>query len=431
MRIFVCKKHCRYLALLAGWAAAPVLLIGQPTSGIVHQAQYVCMWNEAVCQAGSIVSIGVVATDSDMSALDGLRDVRELGFIVGPNRRGAAKISDAGFIHIQSLHGLQVLHAMQLPLLTDDALWGLSELTHLREARFESDRNFSDAGLAHLRNLKELQTLTFYGAPITDRGILYLRESANLQDLQLGESRVTDEGAREIVAQFRNLKMLDLQGTEITDKGVAALAALPHLEWLCLTNTSVTDSGILALRSVSTLRDLYLTSSTVHSESITSLQHALPGLRIHRIYRNGSEMPDELQGRKPVKFEIPTKLGVTRSHDKVTISARPDSTESVWLSIDPAMSTGMRTEVRVYASNAPRPAQPDGIELKSGTDFASIGEEMLNREDHDFPTPGKEFVIEMDLSIFETEVPPQHMWNPMMGSNYKTIWHGVITQTIQ
>jgi hypothetical protein len=84
-----------------------------------------------------------------------------------------------------------------------------------------------------------------------------------------------------------------------------------------------------------------------------------------------------------------------------------------------------------YASNAPRPAQPDGMELKSGTDFASIGEEMLNREDHDFPTLGKEFVFEMDLSIFETEVPPQHMWNPMIGSNYKTIWHGVIRQIVQ
>jgi hypothetical protein len=430
MRVLVCKRHCRHVALLAGWAAAPVLLVGQPTSGIVHQAQYLCMWNEPVCQAGSQVSIGIVATDADMSALDGLHGVRELGFIVGGNRRGAAKIGDAGFMHVQSLHGLEVLDAIDLPRLDDGALRSLSKLYWLREARFEGNRNFDDAGLAYLGHLTALQTLTFYGAPITDRGIRYLSHAVGLQDLQLGDSLVKDEGAKEIATQFRHLKMLDLQETKITSTGMAYISTLPDLQWLGLTNTAVTDQGLLALRSVSNLRDLYLTSGTVHSESITSLQHALPGLKIHIIYRNGLEMPNA-EGQKPVKFEIPKKLSVTRSADKVTISARPDSTESIWLSIDPAMSTGMRTEVRVYTSNAPRPAQPDSIELKSGTDFAGIGEEVLNREDHDFPTPGKEFVIEMDLSIFETEVPPQHKWNPMMGSNYKTIWHGVITQMIQ
>jgi hypothetical protein len=196
MRIFGCKRHRRYISLFAGWAAAPVLLIGQTTSGIVHQAQYVCMWNEPVCQHGNMVSIGLVATDADMSKLDGLQNVKELDFMIGPDDAGTAKIGDPGFAHIRDLNHLEILHAMDLPLLTDDALGSLSELIHLREARFELNRNFSDAGLAHLQNLKELQTLTFYGAPITDRGIAYLRESATLQDLQLGESRVTDEGAK-------------------------------------------------------------------------------------------------------------------------------------------------------------------------------------------------------------------------------------------
>jgi hypothetical protein len=312
MRILVCKRHCRYVALLAGWVAAPVLLVGQPTSGIVHQARYVCMWNEPVCQAGSHVSIGIVATDADMSVLDGLHGVRELGFIVGGNRRGAAKIGDAGFMHVQSLHGLEVLDAIDLPRLDDGALRSLSKLYWLREARFEGNRNFDDAGLAYLGHLTALQTLTFYGAPITDRGIRYLSDAVGLQDLQLGDSLVTDEGAKEIATQFRHLKMLDLQETKITNTGMAYISTLPDLQWLGLTNTAVTDQGLLELRSVSTLRDLYLTSGTVHSESITLLQHALPGLKIHIIYRNGLEMPNA-QGQKPVKFEIPTKLNVDRT----------------------------------------------------------------------------------------------------------------------
>jgi len=239
------------------------------------------MWNEAVGQRGNSVSIGVVATDSDMSKLGSLHDVKELWFMVGPNRTGAAKISDVGFAHIQNLHDLEILDAMDLPLLTNDALLSLTKLRHLREARFEGDRNFSDAGLVHLQGLKTLQTITFIGTPITDRGILYLRESTDLQDLQIGQSLVTDAGAREIAAQFQNLKMLDLQGTKITNKGIADIATLPHLEWLCLKNTSVTDSGLLALRSVSTLRDLYIPSSAIHDQSITSLESSLPKLNVH------------------------------------------------------------------------------------------------------------------------------------------------------
>lgn len=281
MRVFTCMRRCLYFLLFTGYTAGPVLLIAQETNASTQKARHVCMWNEAVCQNGTIVSIGLVATDSDMSTMDDLHDVKQLRFMVGPDQAGAAKIGDAGFAHIRYLHDLEILDAMHLPLLTDDALQSLSNLRNLREVRFEFNRNFSDAGLASLQYLQRLQTVTFYGAPITDRGILYLRESADLQNLQLGRSLVSDEGAREITAQFQNLKTLDLQGTKVTDRGVAAIATLTHLEWLCLRNTSVTDSGILALRSALTLRDLYITRGTVQDESITALERSLPGLKVH------------------------------------------------------------------------------------------------------------------------------------------------------
>jgi len=239
------------------------------------------MWNEPVCQRSSIVSIGEVATDSDMSRLNSLHDVKELFFMVGPNRAGGPHITDAGFTHVQNLHDLETLDAMDLPLLTDDALRSIAKLHRLREVRLEGNRNFSDVGLAHLEDLKRLQTLTFNGPPITDRGIVILRQATDLQDLQLGQSLVTDEGAKRIATQFRNLKLLDLQGTRITDRGVADIATLPHLEWLCLKDTFVTDQGILALRSVPTLRDLYITSGEAHDGAITSLEHPLPRLRVH------------------------------------------------------------------------------------------------------------------------------------------------------
>jgi len=285
---FACKMGCLYLTIFTGCAAGQVLSMGPDTSTSTQKAQHACMWDEAVCQRGNKVSIGSVATDSDMSKLDARQDVKELWFMFEPAQGFGAtelwdkspKIGDAGFAHIRNLRDLEKLDALHLPLLTDDALRNLSELQQLLEVRFDHNRNFTDAGLAHLQHLTRLQTVTFYGSPITDRGILYLRELIDLQNLELGWSLITDEGAREI-AQFRNLKILDLQGTKVTNGGVVYLATLPRLEWLALTNTSVTEQGILALRSVSTLHDLYITRGTVDEMSITSLERSLPGLRVH------------------------------------------------------------------------------------------------------------------------------------------------------
>lgn len=247
--------------------------------GFAPKAHSVCMWSVAVCQLGYAVSIGTVATDADMSKLDSLQGVKQISFIEGTDRT-APQITDAGFLHIQNLHELEWLDAIYLPLLTDESLRTLSSLSHLREARFDGNRNYTDAGLAHLSHLTNLRTVTFYGAPITDKGIRYLRASADLEDLQLGRSQITDEGARQ-VAQFRKLKTVDLQGTQITDKGVTDLATLPNLEWLCLRETSITDQGLLALHSATALRDLYISRGKFKDDTITSLQRSLPALKVH------------------------------------------------------------------------------------------------------------------------------------------------------
>jgi Leucine Rich repeat len=255
-------------------------VMNQSPNSAVQKTTGICMWNDAVCQRGDWLSIGMVATDADMSKLDHLQGAKNIGFIIGPDATGGPQLTDAGFMHIQNLHELEVLDAIDLPLLTDDSLVALSNLSHLREARFEGNRNFTDAGLAHLAPLIGLRTLTFHEAPITDHGIQYLRASTDLEILTLGRSRITDTGAHQI-AQFRKLKTLDLQGTQITDKGMADIATLPNLQWLCIKQTSITDQGVLALRSVGTLRDLYISPAVVKDATITTLQQSLPELKIH------------------------------------------------------------------------------------------------------------------------------------------------------
>lgn len=288
MSALATKRRYLHFVLLAGWATGSGSLTGQNPISAVRKTSGTCMWSDAVCQRGDMVSIGTVAIDADMSKLDNLQGVKRIGFIIGPedtfnpgpDQTGGPRISDIGFMHIQNLHELEVLDAIDLPLLTDDALLSLTNLPHLREARFEGNRRFTDAGITHFARLTDLRMVAFHDTAITDKALQYLRASADLEDLQLGRSQITDEGARQI-AQFRELKTLDLQGTQITDKGVAYIATLPNLHWLCLRETSITDQGLLTLRSVTTLRDLYITPGKSKDETIASLRHSLPALKVH------------------------------------------------------------------------------------------------------------------------------------------------------
>jgi hypothetical protein len=50
------------------------------------------------------------------------------------------------------------------------------------------------------------------------------------------------------LGQLSDLQFLSLDGTQVTDAGLAHLKGLNGLKWLKLTKTSVTDAGVAKLR---------------------------------------------------------------------------------------------------------------------------------------------------------------------------------------
>jgi hypothetical protein len=56
----------------------------------------------------------------------------------------------------------------------------------------------SDDGLAFLKGMSALQTLSLYGTRITDRGLEHLKGLDNLKEVILAETKVTEQGAREL-----------------------------------------------------------------------------------------------------------------------------------------------------------------------------------------------------------------------------------------
>jgi len=71
---------------------------------------------------------------------------------------------------------------------------------------------------------------------------------------------------------------LDLDGTEITDAGLAHLAGLRRLQWLQLNDTMITDAGLIHLRNMSNLTKLNVNDTYVTEEGVQELFKVLPSI---------------------------------------------------------------------------------------------------------------------------------------------------------
>ena len=137
--------------------------------------------------------------------------------------------------------------------ITNEGLAHLKQLENLQSLDLDSTQ-ISDAGLAELKTLKNLQTLVIgYNEKMTGTGLAELKDLKNLQHLDLIHSSITDEGAKFLV-ELQSLKTIDLRGTQITDAGLKELQSLRNLKELnlCLVPRGpfdVTREGIVELQA--------------------------------------------------------------------------------------------------------------------------------------------------------------------------------------
>jgi hypothetical protein len=78
---------------------------------------------------------------------------------------------------------------------------------------------------------------------------------------------------------LKNLEVLDLRLTDITDAAVPHLSALPKLRSLWLSE-HVTNACLAGLGRLTGLEDLWIEESDITSEGCERLARALPGTKI-------------------------------------------------------------------------------------------------------------------------------------------------------
>lgn len=120
------------------------------------------------------------------------------------------------------------------------------------EVRLFSDDAVDDDFLAYLSDLPAVERLQIDGAQITDRGLACLACLTQLRDLDFrdtcGETQVTDAGLSEIL-RLSNLRFLNLSGTRVTGSGLGCLVALRKLEYLELNRSQLRGVSFAVLTS--------------------------------------------------------------------------------------------------------------------------------------------------------------------------------------
>lgn len=119
---------------------------------------------------------------------------------------------------------------------------------------------------------------------------------------------------------------------------------------------------------------------------------------------------------------VPTRLAVTRGPDTISVSVDRDGMEAILIPLTPGLTAGVRSDLFVYRDGETRSDDPLRSGLSSGQDF-NLGTSIFNAVQDGLPARGGRYVVEMDVAVFETDVPPGHLWSPDRGSGgYRVLW---------
>jgi Leucine-rich repeat (LRR) protein len=188
-------------------------------------------------------------TDDGLAALSQARNLETLVLEF-------TRVSGPGLVHLEHLPKLAVLSLNPNRNTADKTQIDLSPLAEgflaLRALKVGGN-NLTDAHLASVATVKNLQTLTFRTlgfTKFTDAGLAPLANLTNLRELRInGSVKVSDAGMVHLT-KLNRLEKLDLGRTRISSAVVASLGKLPALKELEVVGSGFGPDGIQALRKL-------------------------------------------------------------------------------------------------------------------------------------------------------------------------------------
>lgn len=160
-------------------------------------------------------------------------------------------------------------------MIGDERMRGFDTITELSPG---NKSRIDDDWYRRLVVCPELVRLDLYQASLGDAGLAHLKLLPALRSISAGETRVTDAGLAHLAA-MKDLEFLGLRGDDVGDAGLAHLAELVHLKGLLLAETRVTDAGLTHLSRMDRLTMLSLASTPVTEQGLQQVAR-LPALTL-------------------------------------------------------------------------------------------------------------------------------------------------------
>jgi hypothetical protein len=133
--------------------------------------------------------------------------------------------------------------------------------------------------------------------------------------------------------------------------------------------------------------------------------------------------------RSEKKLRVPNQLRVRRLGRHVGVEAVPGALKTVKISVGKDMVTGLRYETSVYHDGKLVLSGPGGIQSSADAIYTQVGATVGELGSKDFQ-PGEEYQVKLLLTLFETDIPPQHHWAPETG-RYKPLWSTTLTLAVR
>jgi hypothetical protein len=162
----------------------------------------------------------------------------------GPHDHRKVDPYDAAFFeHLSYITTLESLNVIATKF-NDAWMPNIGKLTRLKTLRFTNNGKLSDAGMAQLAGLKDLEQFSFVGTQITGRAYAKFEGFTKLARVSHRGSSIDDEGLMQLCDHLPNLENLSLAHAKFTDAAAPNLAKLTKLKGLELGTMNATPQTL-------------------------------------------------------------------------------------------------------------------------------------------------------------------------------------------
>jgi hypothetical protein len=124
---------------------------------------------------------------------------------------------------------------------------------------------------------------------------------------------------------------------------------------------------------------------------------------------------------------VPAALAITRALDTLSVAIDPDSLGVTEVTAHAGTVVGVEADVLVFRRGEPQ-AKPilERHAVGPRADF-DVGSSTWSTRQDGVPSQGAKYVVEMQLVLFETDVPKAPRWDPHAG-HFMPLWTRTLRQ---